>query len=294
MAPDFIRIYSVAYTFKEQISTSGDFYIKPLIPLISNNITFYVLALNLNQVRLFRGDRFEWQEVKLKNFPTSLSEALKYDDPERQIQFHTGTPSKTGERAAIFHGHGTGIDDKKKNISRFFHQIDKKLNQNLAGESIPMILAGVEYMHGLYHESNNYPNLIKIGLHKDPEGLSQEELHKQTWSRFEKLFRQDLEELRGDLENKLGTGLASNVVEEIVPASFQGRIDTLFLDSESKILGRYNNDEQRLHISKSQRPNDVDLIDMTARYTMLNDGSIYHMQRNRIADETAMAALFRY
>jgi len=63
------------------------------------------------------------KEVELENTPQSLSEAFKYDDPEKQLQFHTRAPAAGGERAAMFHGHGVGKDDAKDNILRFFHQV---------------------------------------------------------------------------------------------------------------------------------------------------------------------------
>jgi len=47
--------------------------------------------------------------VELEDVPQSIAEALRYDDPEKSLQFHTGTSGGgNGERAAMFHGQGIG------------------------------------------------------------------------------------------------------------------------------------------------------------------------------------------
>jgi len=43
---------------------------------------------------------------------------LKYDAPEKQLQFHTRTPPAMGRRSAMFHGHGGGIDESKEDLRR--------------------------------------------------------------------------------------------------------------------------------------------------------------------------------
>jgi len=49
--------------------------------------------------------------MDLGDTPRKIEDILKYDDPEKQLQYHTGTSSGKGKRSAIFHGHGVGTDD---------------------------------------------------------------------------------------------------------------------------------------------------------------------------------------
>jgi hypothetical protein len=113
--------YRLPLKFDELLVVTDRCHIKPLLSLIGLDGRFYILALSQNEVKFFQCTRHSVREVELKNVPRSLGEALKYDDPERQLQFHTRAPAAGGERAAMFHGQGVGKDDTKDNILRFFH-----------------------------------------------------------------------------------------------------------------------------------------------------------------------------
>jgi hypothetical protein len=72
----------------------------------------------------------------------SLSEAFPEIPTKKQWQFHTCTPSGTGSRAAMFHGHE--ISDKNKDrILRWLRMRDNKLHDLLPGGASPVFLAGV-------------------------------------------------------------------------------------------------------------------------------------------------------
>ena len=122
----FISAGSVAYyrlpiEFEKLLVISERFHIKPLLPLLSRNGHFFVLALSQKQVRLLEGSLFSIDEIDLEDVPTSLRDALWFDDPEKQLQFHTGsvTPSHTGANPAAYHGQGVSEDDTKTDLLRY-------------------------------------------------------------------------------------------------------------------------------------------------------------------------------
>src|SRR5690349_21164604 len=143
---NFYQVYRLPFEFEEQLNTGTSFYIKPLLPCLGRGIKFYVLALSLNQVRLFEGNADTMSPVEL-SFATSLQEALRLDDGERSFNMLSGTP-RSGEGrvgAGSLHGHGED-DDDKKDILRFFQTVNQGLNDTLVEKNIPMVLAGVEYL----------------------------------------------------------------------------------------------------------------------------------------------------
>jgi hypothetical protein len=51
-------------------------------------------------------------QLEVPEMPRSLEETMAHDDAERQMRFHTETPAtRSGNRPAIYHGHGAGADD---------------------------------------------------------------------------------------------------------------------------------------------------------------------------------------
>lgn len=162
LSREMFRYYRLPLDFDALVVVTDRFHIKPLLPLLSGDGRFYVLALSQNEVRLLQGTRYSVSEVDLEGVPASLTEALRYDDPEKRLQFHTSTrtPGGRGERPATFHGHGTGSNDAKANILRYFHQVDEGLHDLLRDEQAPLVLAGVDYLLPIYKEANTYPHLV--------------------------------------------------------------------------------------------------------------------------------------
>ena len=60
------------------------FHVKPLLPLFAGDGRYFVLALNLDNVRLLAGSHYSLAEMDLPDTPRSLEEALKYDEFETQ------------------------------------------------------------------------------------------------------------------------------------------------------------------------------------------------------------------
>jgi hypothetical protein len=69
--------------------------------------------------------------LDLVGLPKNLAEALRWDDPERQLQAHAAKGASTGgaRPAPVYHGHGAGmLDEKVKNeLLRFFQKLDRSL-----------------------------------------------------------------------------------------------------------------------------------------------------------------------
>lgn len=102
----FLEYFRLPIKFDKLSVVAERFHLKPLLPLLSRNGYYYLLALSQKKVRLLRGSLFSIDEIDLEDVPTSLREALWFDDPERQLQFHTGTNAAgvPAGRPASFHG----------------------------------------------------------------------------------------------------------------------------------------------------------------------------------------------
>jgi hypothetical protein len=306
IAQDFCRAYRLPLAFEELAVVNKRFHIKPLLPLLTNDGHFYVLALSQNNVRMFDCTRHHVSEIaltELEDVPTSLAEALQYDEPQRQLQFHTGTtgtgmpggPGGTAmRRAAMYHGQGVGKDDTKVNIVRYFHLLDKGLQTVLHDEQAPLVLAGVEYLLPLYREANTYAHLMDEGITGNPEGLRAEELQAQAWRLLEPLFHQGQETAAATYQQYLGTGRASSNLTEIVPAAYYGRVETLFVAIGIQHWGSFNPDTQEIQLHQEAGPDDEDLLDFAALHTFLNSGTVYAVKPEAVPEGAPLAAVYRY
>ena len=288
------RYYPLPLDFEEQLVVAEHFYLKPLLPLLSGDGRFYLLAISQNQVRLLQGSRFSASEVDLEDVPRSLAEAIGSQEKEKQLQFHTGTSGSAGKRSAIFFGHGSGEDDNKQNLLRYFRQIDAGLRELLRDEQAPLLLAGVDYLHPIYHEANRYPHLFNEGITGNPEELNVQALHQRAWAIVEPHFRKEQQTVKSQYEKLAGTERASNTVEAIVPAAFHGRVDHLFVALGVQHWGRFDAQTGYVQLHTAAEPGDIDLLQFAAAHTLLNKGAVYAANRDEIPHGEMLAAIFRY
>lgn len=289
-------LYRLPANVDEFLAISNHFHLKPLIPLLGKGSEFFLLCLSQNDVRLFRGERYEMKAVTLGGVPTSLAEALKYDDPEAHQQFHTATssPGGQGARPAMYHGHGGGSDDEDENILRFCQHVEKGLQSYLQGSNAPLILACVESLYPVYRQANSYPHLIEDHVEGNPEAVSSDELHQQAWNIVEPIFAQDQEKAITRFYELSDTEQISTDIQEIVPAAQYGRVDTLFVAVGQQQWGCFDPDSNSITLQQEPNPQNEDLFNLAAMQTLFNSGTVFALEESEHADLMPLAAIFRY
>lgn len=293
------RSYRVPLNFQELVVVGARFHVKPLLSLLSNDGRFYILTLGQDDVKLYHGSKYNVSEIDLEGVPKSLAEALRFDDPERHLQFHTGAGQGKGRRPAMFHGQGKGVglDDaeQKKNILRFFQQLDNGLTKILSAHNEPLVLVGLDYLHPLYREANSYSNLLDKGVTLNPEDISVEELHEKAWQvvepEFQKTEKRDMEKYH-DL---MGTGQASDNLHEVVKEAHFKRVESLFVNQERQVWGIFDPDSGDVQVQDKSTSGAQDLLDFAAIQTLINGGSVYAVPGERMpTDDGDLAAVYRY
>lgn len=293
LSPDFDRIYPLPVDVPELVIVGERFHIKPLLSLLGGG-EFYILALSQNQVRLLQASPFSISEVEVEGLPQSLDEALRYEDPEKQLQFHTGTQKVTGDRAAMFHGHGVGTDDARNKLLRFCQHVDRGLHDILRDEQAPLILAAVDYLLPIFSEASSYPHLLSEMVSGNPEALSPEALLHHAWPLVEPHLNQSQQEAEAKYRGLGGTGRSSHKLEEIIPAAYNGRVEFLFVGVGRQVWGIYNQQQNELQRFPESQSDAEDLLDAAALQTLLKGGSVFAVEPEVVPDGRDIAAVFRY
>ena len=298
-SPDLFRTYRVPVALRELSVVERRFHLKPLFPLLSGDGTFYVLALSLKSIRLIQASRYSAREVELGDIPQSFEAAM--GRLSRQFSQHPGThtAAKTVSRIPIFHGHGSGEDDLKAEIRKYFQIVDDRL-AHLAVDvdrDAPFVLAGVEYLLPRYHEASKLPHILDEGLTGNSDGLSAEELRDEAWEIVEPLFTADRRRAAERFGDLAGTGLASHELAEILPAAHDGRVDSLFTARGVRVWGTYDEAARTARFQEDQGAQvngSEDLLDHAAVQTFLHAGAVYAVERRLERQGYAVAAVFRY
>lgn len=282
--------------FSELVIVSNRFNVKPLLPLLSTDGQFFLLAFSLNKVRLFQGTKYSVSEINLEGVPKSLSDALKFEMPEKALQFHTGGPRHGGKRDVRFFGTGASEADGKDAMLRYFQQLDKGVREFLKNDKAPLVLAGVDYLIPIYKEANKYAHLVTDGIHGNPDSISAKELHDKAWQLVAPKFYESQSKDSERLKELLGSGSeqATFEINEIIAAAFSKRIETLFVSTGVQIWGKFNRDTLEVEIHDSQQEGDEDLLDFVAVHTLINGGTVYPTPQKKMFRQKTVAAIFRY
>lgn len=295
-SPDIFRSFRLPDEFDELVVVTDRFHVKPLLPVLSGDGRFYVLALSQNNVRLFQGTRHSVADIDLESLPKNLADALGAEEREKQLQYHTAARSG----APIFHGHGGGgTDDSvhKKDLLRYFKQIDKGLQDLVCVEKTMLVLAGVDYLLPIYREANTCAELVKEGVIGNPDGLTARELHQRAWSIVEPYFRAAQRKAAAQYQEYAGTDRASHDVKTIVSAALHGRVDSLFVAVGVQQWGSFDADGGDIKLHDTHESGDQDLLDLAAVETLAHAGDVYAVEPAQVPGPSAgspLAAVFRY
>jgi hypothetical protein len=218
--------FDLPYSVIEEWHIGNQFRLRQIIPFLTDNHSFYLLALSKNSVRLFEGSRYSFAPILPPDLPNSIDEALQHEDPERQLQMKS-----VGGGHLSFHGHGAGDEIDKEALERFLRVVDRSVANALNGHTEPLVLAAVPYFLPIYESITSYPNLFGHMIEGSPERSSANDLHDAAWKLLEPHFDIVRSKELKRLHDLTGTGLLTNTIEDIVEASTAGRIQTLYLPS---------------------------------------------------------------
>jgi hypothetical protein len=291
LSPEVFRTYLLPFVFKELVIVADRFHIRPLLPLLSGDGRYYILALSQNKVRLLQGTHYSVNEVSLADVPKNLAETLRDDDSWKELQMHSGLSGGEGTFSSVTHGSEV---DSKENIKRYFRRIDKGLHELVKDERVPLVLAGVDYLHPIYKEVNTYPHLMEAGIGGNPERLSAEELHAQAWTVVRPYFQKAQQEAVDQYKQWINSGRASKRLRKIIPAACHGRIELLFVVPDFQLWGTFDPSTDDLHLHKKEKTGDEDLLELAAIQTLLNGGTVYVVEPEKMPDTESLAAVLRY
>ena len=289
--------YRVPLGLKEEVGVGERYYIKPLVPMLNICGWYYVLAISQDDVRLLQCTATGSLRIDLGDMPRNIEEALRLESPDRYVQYHAARQVggvNMGRVSGVQTGTPTRASIMKENLPRFFDIINKHVMQILKNENAPLVLAGVDYLHGVYQKANTYRNLLTEGIMGSPEGLTDTVLREQSWPVVKPYFDQAKKEAEAEYRKSAGTGLTAAGLEDVIPAAYHGRVRFLFLRENATAWGRFDPDSDAVSVNSQPEASDDDLIDLAVFQTLSHAGTIYVLEREDMPDVEPVSAILRF
>ena len=286
----FFACYQLPASFPARVVVGREFHIRPLLHLVSADDQFFVLAASQKHVRFFRCSRYGIHGMTLERIPEILRQDLETHSMEKQIQFHSGTPSLPGKKGVVFYG---SEPDPKERILHFFRDIDQKVKGSLKGQHAPLVVAAVDYLFPIYKTANTYPHLLDASVAGNPDLTTPEALHAAAWKIVEKHLEEAKDRAFEVYKDHVNTERTSSSLRKVLPAAQEGRVRFLFVPEEAEQWGSLVPPET-VHVHSNRGTGDQELLNLAAVLTIRGGGQVYVVAQNQLPEGAELAAAFRY
>jgi hypothetical protein len=291
---DVFRIAWVEEPVKSRAHIGPHFYIRPLLPDLTRDRTFYILALSQKNVRLLRCTSRTSEEVAFpQNIATNFEAYMNTAKPDH-VTDNRATPGPgVGSSKGVMFTTSSDREDRDQYLLHFFGQIDRGVNEVLRGKTEPVVLAAVEYELPLYRDVNTFPHLARECVQGAPNSLKSGEMHARALDAMLRCYERKVDEALAQYNHKVGGG-ASNRLKDVITASHDGRVLTLLVSDSLETTGVFDETTHTVKGRETGSAEDEDLVNDAAIQTILHAGQVYVVPNGKMPNGAPLAAIFRF
>ena len=288
ISEDGFEYYRLPYDLDSTVYVKDHFLITPLLPMMSLDGTFCVLAVSRQNARLLRCTRNEVEDITPEDVSTSVEEYLEVE-PEKQLQFHSGAKGQS----AMFFGHNANEEDKMVVVEQFMREYEKGVTPIMRELNDPMVLVGLKENVTLYNKVNNYRRVVDDTVTHNPDELQDGELRDKGWDVIKKHFLKDMYQSLDQFSEKVQERVSNNL-SEIAEATVMGRTDTIFISKGEKKWGVYDKENNTVHYSNDPGSDDVELLNWLSIKGFKNGSKVYILPKDEMPMHSMVAAEYRF
>ncbi|MFD1160982.1 baeRF7 domain-containing protein [Hwangdonia seohaensis] len=294
IADGFAKTYTLPVHFKEFNYISNSFYLKPLMPMFVGDGSFYLLMLERRNVKLYECTQHSFTEIIIDDLiPESKRDRVGFDYEEKNLQFRTG---QAGSGYAMYHGQEAATGKRKNEIKKYLRAINDGIAPIFREENMPLLIAAQDFIFDIYKEVNTYSDLKEENLNTDFSDTDIFDAHEQAWEMMAPVFDQKRKDKMARFLEEQGTGKTAIGIDKIIPAAFDGKVDTLFCENKADIFGNCLEENNSITVTQSEESdNTISLMNVAAIKTFLNGGEVYLLDKEDMPNPNSRVnALYRY
>jgi hypothetical protein len=289
---DKTRFHRVPVSFPEFLYLGEQLYLKPLLPLIARNQTFFLLAFSQQKIRFYEGALYEIAEIELTDaFPENIEHFLKYEVGQDDLQKVGGS-----ENQAIYHGQGNDRRKEDVRLEAYVRQINKGVESLMChDDDAPLFLAGDQDMVSRFRDVNTYSHLQKEFLPGNPDEVDPVVLHHEILEILADKWQNKVSRAQKEWQAAMASGKGSDKLETIAQKAIAGRVEVLFVESGHEVWGKYDPRTHQVSLHEDRKADSLPLLEEATRSTLLQGGSVYTVSMAE-SDQagTGTHAIFRY
>jgi hypothetical protein len=294
--PNFFQTLRIPQTVAALVVVGESFYTKPMRRFLQSVDRYQVLALSLNKVRLFEGNRHALDEIELvAEVAHTMSDAMGDEHVDPQTIAPYGGLDGTSNPTHHGHGHSGKAEGSDKDAIRFFRAIDRQILEHYTKPSgLPLILAALQEHHHLFHEVSQNPLLITEGIRINPDSLTHDELRTLAWQTVEPRYQERLTHLHAAFEQARSNETGSDDLGQISEAASSGRVETLLIDGSRHPEGVLDNTNRKIKLAEGSDVHFDERLDDLGELVAKKGGTVLIIPTASMPSRTGLAAIYRY
>jgi len=293
ISKDDFQIFKLPVDVKEIVTVSNRFYLKPLLKVLCSDFEFDILTLSQAEIKLFKATRSDIEEIKVPEIQELVENYIPAKDLHQEATSPKGAAAGMG---TYMHGYNEISQTERNEISKHLRSIDKEVNRVLKDTKNKLIIYSVDYIFPMYKEVSNYPRLMEESIKGSPEGIHQKDIHAKALEIFNPKVSMNLENELNRYKTLRGTDskLASENLDYIVKAAYNGNIDKLFIADDIEQWGSFDMESQNVLVNNQEGIGNIDLLDFAAITTITNGGRVFVVDKEMLPGLKPVGAVLRF
>lgn len=271
---------------QEIVCVADSFCVKPLFKLYHENQPYYLLALGLDDVQLYRGDKYQLEKLDITDkVPTSMKEAL--GDELTDNHLHASVVQGAG-----LHGYMEKSQEEDIDMDRFFRKVDQAILEHYPiPQDVPVLLAALPEHHNDFLRISKHHNFAPIHIQTNPQSLSNTSLLEKVQEVFDKILDKRKQELLERYQLAVPENLSSLDIGDIVRDVIDGKVEVLCIANGKSIKGHIDIDERKVVQDGGHY---TDVVNELASLTFNYGGSVIVLDEAEMPSETGIFTINRY
>lgn len=285
-----IEYFHLPVDTEEYVAVDNCYHLAPVLALLGDEQSFYVLALSQHKPKLFSGSMYGLCEMEV-GMPDSIEASLNIDENNQRSE-----QSQSMGQGVAFNGRGGVRDPRQEERLRFFRLVDS-IVYNATERALPLVLAGTDTETAEYRTLSKYPNIAKqtvSGSFTDTKahGLF-EPAYKIIHDEHILARRQNALETYRRMEGTRKERVATDPLT-IAEAAKQGRIDTLLITLRRNTADTVRDTAKAVERITFPKAELSTLINKTAAAVAQASGRIINLEVGSIGQNIPVTAVLRY
>lgn len=283
---DGVAVYATAdehhtfllpYTVPERLVIDSSFATRDLVLALNRSYRYLVLVLSEQPTRLFRATLDTLEEVSSHGFPMEMELPAGATEEPRDF----------GQRASAHR------DERHR---QFFRQVDAALGDVIAGERLPVIVAGVERYQAFYAEITAHAPLLAGRVEGSHDRTPAHELAKLVLPVAKAHFAAQRAEVLEQLDRSIGQRRYASGIDEIRTLALAGRGQHLLVEQGYRQSARIVDE----HVVPLDEPDAVgedvvaDVVDEVIETVLAQGGEVTFFDDGVLEAHGRIALITRY